>query len=396
MAQVAYPTANLSGDRKLRVTADPQNFIAEASETDNEATVTLPIAPAPIANLVMASANIGFASASRQEPGAPVPVAGEAVTVRAVVLNAGAADAVNIAVQFFDATGDDLSPIGAQQTLPLIPAGGSAVAETVYQTTGLAGERTIQVSVDPNNFVPESNKEDNTATRTLRIAPPGAANLTMTPANIVFAPPAPAEGDAVTLTAVVLNTGATDAANVLVQFVDVTNGAFTPIGAEQTIAAIAPGQSAAAQTMYDTSDKAGARRILVLIDSNNLVPESDETDNEAQTTLRVASAALANLTVGESDIGFSPLQPVDGDEVRLTVTVHNRGDVAAENVLVQILDASEGESLPVGEMLRIETLAAGDAAVVETIYDTAGKTGERPLAHRGRSGQCRDGKRRNR
>ena len=379
MAQVAYPTANLSGDRKLRVTADPQNFIAEASETDNEATVTLSIAPAPIANLVMASANIGFASASRQGAGALHPVAGEAVTVRAVVLNAGAADAENVAVQFFDATGGDLSPIGAQQRLRLIPAGGSAVVETVYQTIGLAGERTIQVSVDPNNFVPESNKEDNTATRTLRIAPPGAANLTMTPANIVFAPPAPAEGDVVTLTAVVLNTGATDAANVLVQFVDVTNGAFTPIGAEQTIAAIAPGQSAAAQTVYDTSGKAGARRILVLVDSNNLVPESDETDNEAQTTLRVASAALANLTVGESDIGFSPLQPVEGDKVRLTVTVHNRGDVAAENVLVQILDASEGESLPVGEMLRIETLAAGDAAVVETFYDTAGKTGERRL-----------------
>ncbi len=199
-----------------------------------------------------------------------------------------------------------------------------------------------------------------------------------------------------TLTAVVLNTGATDAANVLVQFVDVTNGAFTPIGAEQTIAAIAPGQSAAAQTMYDTSDKAGARRILVLIDSNNLVPESDETDNEAQTTLRVASAALANLTVGESDIGFSPLQPVDGDEVRLTVTVHNRGDVAAENVLVQILDASEGESLPVGEMLRIETLAAGDAAVVEDYLRHGGQDRRTPLAHRGRSGQCRDGKRRNR
>ena len=36
MVQVVYPTSQRSGDRKIKVTVDAQNFIVESSEYDND------------------------------------------------------------------------------------------------------------------------------------------------------------------------------------------------------------------------------------------------------------------------------------------------------------------------------------------------------------------------
>ena len=75
-----------------------------------------------------------------------------------------------VTVQFLDMTNDDIIPIGDKQTLELVAAGSSAVAEIVYDTSGLTGERSIEVVVDPNNYISEANVEDNSATRSLTIA----------------------------------------------------------------------------------------------------------------------------------------------------------------------------------------------------------------------------------
>lgn len=371
VVQVTYATLGRSGDRTLEVTIDPQNRIAESSEFDNDASVTLFVTPPPIANLVMANSNIGLSPLN--------PTQGEDVVIRAAVLNDGSLDASEVEVQFLDVTGEDAVPIGEKQTLAVVPAGGSAVAEMTYSTMGLAGTRSIQVSVDPNNYIDEANEEDNVAARSLTVASPARANLTMLASNITFEPPAPTDGDGVTIRAVVLNNGAVEATDVLVQFVDVTNGAFTPIGVEQTLATVAAGGSASAQVEYDVTGKTGNRRIQVLVDSNNLIPEENENDNDALTSVEVLAPPLPNLAVMESGVGFNPLSPVDGDEILVTVTVQNRGNAVAEDVVVQILDVSEGETVPVGDVQTIESLAVGGVGTVEVVYDAADKAGVRQL-----------------
>ena len=47
----------------------------------------------------------------------------------------------------------------------------------------------------------------------------------------------------------------------------------------------------------------------------------------------------------------------------VTVTVYNRGDAAAKQVVVQLLDFSLGEGKPVGEPQTIDTIAAGGSGV---------------------------------
>ncbi|GIV78085.1 MAG: hypothetical protein KatS3mg050_2479 [Litorilinea sp.] len=375
VVQVTYDTSGKSGDRRIQVTVDPHNFIAESREFDNEARATLSITPPPLPNLTVHGANIGFSPAQ--------PVEGDVVTIRVPVLNTGAADASQVVVQFLEVRPNGPVPIGERQTLEAIPAGGSAEAQVTFDTSQAQGDHTIQVVVDPNNFIPESNEDDNQASRTLRVVAPDAPNLTMLAANIQFNPPQPMAGDLVTITAVVLNSGAADASRVLVQFLDITHSEAIPITPEQYIERVPAGGSATVSAQYDTTDKVGRRKIQLLVDSNNLIPETDENDNEAVATLTVEPAPLANLVVSDNSIGFDPPMPVAGDTVTVTITVHNHGNAAAQDVAVQLLDITEGEAVPVGPPLTIDQIPAGGAGTVQTRYETAGRalgaSGERQL-----------------
>lgn len=364
-------TAYGGGDMKIRVEVDPFNYIGESSEYDNEATATLGALPPPLPNLVVLAENIGF------EPDSPV--LGGVTTIRAAILNNGGEPATSVVVQFLDTTGGTITPISTPQTLESIAPGGSAVASVVYTTPVEAGSRSVQVVVDPNNFVKEINEEDNAATRSLSVTASAAPNVGISTGNILFSTPAPAEGAAVTITAVIVNNGASAAQRVLVQFVDVTNGAFEPIGSEQMLESIAPGQTANANVVFDTSGRSGNRKIQVLVDSNNLVAESDEGDNEATTNLNVSLPPAANLTVLASSIGFNPLQPVAGQVVSVTVSVLNQGDAGAENVVVQVLDVTGGDTVPVGEPQQIDEIAAGSTGTVRIFYTVGAQAGERQL-----------------
>ena len=54
--------------------------------------------------------------------------------------------------------------------------------------TGAAGDRIIEVTVDPFNLVPESNESDNEASRALVVQEKPAANLMIADENISFNP----------------------------------------------------------------------------------------------------------------------------------------------------------------------------------------------------------------
>ncbi len=369
VAQVSYDTSDLAGDRKIGIKVDPYNFIVEEGEFDNEVSTTLAVQGPSNANLSVIATNISL------HPQAPTQ--GETVTVTAVIRNNGDFPVATFTVQFLDVTDAKILPIGERQSVAGIAAGGSALVEVLYPTAGLEGMRRIQVVADPNNFVPESNETDNEATQSLSISPPARPNLSMSASNIAFDPPMPTEGDLVTVTAVVLNNGAVEATRVLVQFVDVTNGNFEPIGLEKTLPVVPPGGSATISATYETQDQPGSRKIQLLLDSNNLIAEEDENDNEATTTLIVQPSALANLSVSQASIGFNPLQPAAGEAVTVTVTVQNRGAAPAENVVVQLLDVSDGEPMPVGGTETIPYLAPGGAVVVTMLYDYWNTTGEK-------------------
>ncbi|MCB0104260.1 MAG: S8 family serine peptidase, partial [Caldilineaceae bacterium] len=371
VAEVVFDTTDAIGTHAIQVTVDPSNFIPEVSTTDNVAVRMLTVAPRPSPNLVIESTNIGF------DPSAPDP--GDQVTVRATIRNDGDAEAADVQVQFVDATGTGTVPIGPLQTIDVIPAGDYVTLQITYDTSGLSGNRDVGVVVDPNNTINESKESDNSAEKRLALTEPAAPNLVMLKTNIGFAPVNPTEGDMVTIRTTVLNDGNAEATDVLVQFVDGTQNASTPIGEQQTIAAIPAGGSGIAEVTYDTSDKAGDRKINIVVDPHNFVAESKESDNRSEETLTVALPPTPNLVVQAGNIGFSPVTPVDGDEVIVYATIVNNGDADADDVQVQFVDVTDGGALTIGERQTINSIAAGGSSTVQVSYATAGHAGERTL-----------------
>ena len=100
---------------------------------------------------------------------------------------------------------------------------------------------------------------------------PSAPNLIVQPRNVGFNPAAPTEGDRVLIRAIVLNDGAEDAADVVVQILDVTEAGAVPIGRPHVITFLAAGSSATVPIVYDTLDRPGVRRIRVVVDPSNFI-----------------------------------------------------------------------------------------------------------------------------
>lgn len=375
-AQVTYDTtgkaqATLPGERKIKVVVDPNNFIAETKETDNQvSSKVLTVAPAIGINLAMVSGNIGFSPAQ--------PVEGDRVTLHAVVRNNGVQDANGVTVQFIDVTAGGNLPIGVPQMIDTVEAGGSGVAQVLWDSAGRTGERRVQVVVDPNNFIPETAEADNAAAAVLTIAAPPAPNLMLLAGNVKFSPAEPTQGNPVTITVTLINGGSAAATDVVVQLVDLTGGA-RPIGPEQVIDELPAGANVTLNIAYDSTEEAGERRIQVTADPNDAIAETDEGDNRAVKVLTVSPPKIPNLVVRGDGILFGNQKPVVGDQVAMTVTVRNEGNVAVNNVLVQLADVTDGGVELIGELQTIATLPAGGSAELTASYDTTDKAGDRRI-----------------
>ncbi|MBD0329605.1 MAG: hypothetical protein ICV64_05830 [Thermoleophilia bacterium] len=92
------------------------------------------------------------------------PRSGEAATVTAQVRNAGGSTAAPVHVRFAD--GD--SVIG-EATIASIPAGESRSASVRWDTSGVEGQRTVVVTVDPNGLVREQVEANNRASRDVQV-----------------------------------------------------------------------------------------------------------------------------------------------------------------------------------------------------------------------------------
>ena len=297
---------------------DPSNFIRESSKEDNVTVVTLPVQPAAAPNLAMLSGNIKF------DP--PSPEIHDQITVSATVLNNGTETAHDVLVQFVDVTGGGSVPVGTEQLLDAVPAGGGASVDVTYTDTGETGSRQIRVIVDPNNVIAESNERDNQATRGMVISPPQLPDLVVNEADVEFDPESPVEGNDAKISAKVLNRGNANAVGFVVRFMDVTERVPQPIGGPQRIALLGANDSTTVSVTYQTQGKAGERKIRVVADPEDAVKEANEENNRAEMTLRVrdeseATEDGANLVVLASNIRFFPATA----EARRTHDDHSGG-----------------------------------------------------------------------
>jgi hypothetical protein len=174
-------------------------------------------------------------------------------------------------------------------------------------------------------------------------------DLQISSLDISFDPAEPMEGDPVVLTAQVNNPSQLGVQNVHVQFFDGDpdmNG--IPIGDPLMIPSIPAGESRTVEINWTTPKYPETHFINVLVDPNNGITESNESNNQAEKPLRENEDLQPPLSV---QINAPFTQDLDQNDnpvpnpFTVTATIFNNGTVPAQNVTAEMLQ------LPAGLML---------------------------------------------
>jgi large repetitive protein len=160
-----FDTLGRTGRNVLYIVLDQENTVIESNETNNVAAITITVLTPELPNLAITSDNIQMSSVSVQE--------GQVVTITASITNRGAAVG-SIPVRFsLGDPGSGGQVIADQTVYPILGLGKTATVTATLNTTGLAGQQTVFVTIDSANTIIELSKADNTATKTLFIQSAG-------------------------------------------------------------------------------------------------------------------------------------------------------------------------------------------------------------------------------
>jgi subtilase family serine protease len=251
---------------------------------------------------------------------------GVTATFKAKVENIGTAKAGNVTTRFF--IGD--TQIGEKVTTSINKNQSSTVSVTYAITASMVGNQTLRVVVDPNNTIAEGNETNNEATKDFTVLS-NQPDLSLSSADITVTPASFKSGDQVTFKATIKNTGAASASNVKVRFL--LNE--TQIG-EKNAGTISANSSKSATLTYQLPGTlTGNLTLKIIIDPDNAINETSETNNEAEKTINIGAASI-DLVINEENITFSKANPKPGDRITVSATVANLGNSQANGVTVQI------------------------------------------------------------
>lgn len=187
-------------------------------------------------------------------------------------------------------------------------------------------------------------------------------NLAVQRGDVVFSQPFPREGETVSITALVRNAGPAAAENVVVRLVDGNAPDGVAVGEPIIIALMPAYASTSVSASWNTTGRAGNRRIVIQADPDDAIAENCETDNTASVDVIVST--LPDLVVGSGDVQISPAIARSSDEVVVTATVRNTGQTAADGFSAFLYDGSpESGGRSLGSQ-SVPNLAGGAEAVL--------------------------------
>ncbi len=295
------------------------------------------------------------------------PPAGDPVGVRVVVRNAGesACDTTSVRIHH-------TSPSGVRSSLGswnlALAGGGAATVHAVFPTSQAPGVHVVEATVDPDSLVQESDETNNTRVDSVTVF--SGVDLFAT-GGLEIVPEPVLTRDTVTVSALVRNAGESPA------------GPFH-LGWESTVLSFLEGDSLL-QGLPPTSERPAWARFLapsraetgtvsLLIDSRDLVPETNEGNNRLD---RLVSIVVEpDLSVRSEEIRFSPSAPTEDDTVVVRGLVRNLGEAPSGDFLVRVahrrvateewrvLASAMWEGIPGGGMRELAVpWVAGEARV---------------------------------
>ncbi|MEN8263006.1 MAG: CARDB domain-containing protein [Nitrospirota bacterium] len=296
------------------LSVDPENSINETDESNNTGSVTIIVDGTQAEDLSIFPSNISFSPATGIEPGV-------SITVNAVVNNTGSKNVITD-VAFYDsdpAEGGNLIDI---RTIT-VPALGTEIAQLPW--TIPVGPVMIFVVVDPANTVFETDETNNMAYKSPYSSLP---DLRVRDAGILYYPSSPTPNSSITIEAILENNGGEQSYPYMSLYNDPPESGGTKIS---TFTYPSTGPIEAFSSLTGTvilpyhNFAIGEHTLYVVADSDNHVDEIYESNNVGQIILTITDDPRTDLFISEKDITFTPLSPLEGEQVTIEVDYHNSG-----------------------------------------------------------------------
>ncbi len=346
-----WDTTGAAGSHDLVAVIDPDNLVTEVTKTDNQTSLAITVAPAPVGiDLGVSSSDI---SVSPSHP-ASLPAG---LAISAIVRNAGQTDAPTVDVRLYvGVPGAGGTAVG--DVVLDVPNRSSAVANFTY-TLNTPGTTVLTVVADPDRLLGDVDRSNNSASVSVTTA--AVIDLAVTPADITLAGAAYL-GQKATFQVTLHNLGTVDAPTAAVRYT-VSDGTTTetlPAG----VATLAAGASVQDSVTWQV-DLTGSLTFTVAIDPQGAIEDSNRANNQASLAFTATAIQQADLSVGRGDLTVSPNPGLAGQPFTATAVVHNTGGQDVTNLQVAFYDGDPAQGAPLlGSLQTIADLAAGSTATV--------------------------------
>jgi subtilase family serine protease/flagellar hook assembly protein FlgD/fibronectin type 3 domain-containing protein len=341
-------TVSAPATLNLLVRADPDNAVAEANETNNDASLVLPFGQA--LDLQVTAADLSLASPAR---------AGQDVSFDAVIHNVGTVDSPpavlhaevvqnNISVVVFDA--------------PVQFLAGQAQTRRITWRAVHAGAAQLRVALDPSNQVVETREDNNAAQLDFSIVSPDQPELTFGSDSLAFIPIPALQGQPLIASLLVRNLSSVASGSFRIALYAADPRSAAPVLGSAVVSSVAGSNDLAVNINVADLGLSGDQTLYAFIDADNQIAEADETNNVIITPLHVVP--LPDVVVSVADIALTPALPMTGQPVHALVTVRNTGGQEAQNVVVRLQENNAAQGISVGADQTLGVLPAGSAATV--------------------------------
>lgn len=337
------------------VVIDPQNQVTESCETDNKALKILNADTTYDFEILNSDVSISPDIADMMQP----------VTITACIKNKGAANAYSVPVKF-SVDGSEIASITTD-----LPAG-SSITKQITWNADKSGNINVSVTVDPANvFSGEVSENNNTGSASLTVNPSTKPNLSVSPDNLTITPNPVLQGGTANVSESVENNGFSSMNNIDVRFYAGDPSQGNVIG-DSTISTLGPGESKLVSVDWTNIQISGSTVIYVTVSSADGMQEISSTDNSAFTTIDIVS--LPDFFVSATAVTVDPAITKQGDPVKISVTVMNKGQQDATGVTVAFSES--GTTIDTG---RIDLIHGNSQEVCTFSYDTTGKKGSHQI-----------------
>lgn len=323
-----FISSDKSGPYYLFIIVDSEDGVDESLESNNTASIVFTVGEGdPIPDLTVDITSISPSSIS----------SGESITINGNVNNVGDLAAGSNTLVFYLSTDANLdegsdTELGSV-TVNSLGAGESSNFSPSYSISNSTGTYYVFAVVDGSNEVDESNEFNNTDNATFSIVDDPIPDLIGI--DISLSPTTISVGGSTTATATISNEGSGTAGPSTISFFistddNINNGNFIK---SISVGSLVAGESETVSTDIFLDYDAGTYFIHFVVDANNEVNESNESNNEGSVKLIITT----NPTESDLIVEFISVNPVSIGEngtINVDYTLKNTGGSASGSSFV--------------------------------------------------------------